>query len=428
MNELSGWRRSLSTGGIAVLAIVLGLVASSLFVSLAGNNPIDAYQRLFCEGFGPRGCETFGNLLFIDVEDSDTGAVSTVFGPLYGSGGHRIALILERATPLILTALSATVAFKAGMFSIGMDGQFVLGALVAVFMGYWLPGQIYTLTGVGEYDNAPEAMRLIMHLTMPVVCMVAGALVGALYSGLAGFLRVRLNVNVLISTIILNEIAVRFVAYMINFPMRSDFNNIARTFPIDNTAWLIPFNRQLFAGVEWFSGARVGVGLIIALIVAGLVWWFLNRTTLGYEQRMTSGSNLFARFSGIPSDRATMRAMFISGALSGLAGAIQILGVERRVVDGFATAGYGFDGLMVAIIARESIAGILLVAPFLAGLEQGAINFQFGNLPRQLGSIIIAFIILFNAMEDFLRKRVSAIWKFIQRILGRNTASQELAS
>jgi general nucleoside transport system permease protein len=126
---------------------------------------------------------------------------------------------------------------------------------------------------------------------------------------------------------------------------------------------------------------------------------------------MARGSRLFARFSGIPSERAALRAMLISGALSGLAGSLQILGVERRVVDGFALGGTGFDGVLVAILAKESIAGILIIAPLFAGINQGAINLQFGDLPRQLGGIIISFIILFSAMEDFLRLQYTRIAK-----------------
>jgi general nucleoside transport system permease protein len=199
------------------------------------------------------------------------------------------------------------------------------------------------------------------------------------------------------------------VGYLINFPLRSDFNNIARTRRIDDTAWLIPFNRGLFPDVEWFSGSRTGIGIVIAIAAALFIGFYLWRLTAGYEQRMARGSRLFARFGGIPSERAALRAMLISGALSGLAGAIQILGVERRVVDGFASSGIGFDGVLVAILAREAIPGIILVAFFFAGLDQGAINLQFGNLPRQLGGIIIAFIILFSAMEDFFRRNIARL-------------------
>jgi simple sugar transport system permease protein len=401
-------RRIFEGASIPLLSILLGLVAASVFVIIAGTNPVETYQRLFCEGFGPQGCATFGDLLLINVPQED-GSTSLFFAPTYGAGGHRLAVVVERMTPLILTALAATVAFQAGMFSIGMDGQFVLGAIAAAFLGYWLPDQIYLLLGTGTYETTPPATLTIMHLVVPLVCLAAAMAVGAVYSWIAGYLKVKLNVNVLISTIILNEIAVRLVGYLVNFPMRADFNNIARTRRIDDTAWLIPFNRALLPDVEWLSGARVGVGLLIALAAAALVWLYLWRSTMGYEQRMTRGSGLFARFGGIPSDRAALRAMLLSGALSGLAGAIAILGVERRVVDGFAISGTGFDGVLVAILARESIFGVLLVAPFYAGLQQGSVNLQFGNLPRQLGGIIIAFIILFSSMETFLRTNIARL-------------------
>lgn len=411
MTVLRGLRERL---GIPVLAILLGLLASSLFVVFAGANPLDAYQRLFCEGFGARGCETFGDLVVSDVETED-GTTQTVFSPLYGEGGHRIALALEQATPLILTALSAAVVFQAGMFSIGQDGQFVLGAVTAAFLGYAIPDVIYALAGVTDPAAAPQALLTVMHLIVPILCIGAAMVVGAFWSWIPGVLKVRLKVNELISSIIFNAIAVRLVGYLVNFPLRSDFNNIARTRRIDDTAWLVPFNRGIFADVEWFSGARLGVGFLLALLAAWLVWFYLWRTTGGYEQRMTRGTGLFARFGGIPSARAAYRAVLISGALSGLAGAIAILGVERRVVDGFALSGTGFDGVMVAILAKESIIGILLFAPFFAGLNLGATNFQFGNLPRQLGGIIIAFIILFSAMEDFLK---SLVFRGTRRLRG----------
>jgi general nucleoside transport system permease protein len=404
-------RRTFDSLSIPIIAIILGLIASSFFVALANVSPIETYQRLFCEGFGPRGCETFGDLFVMQIENED-GSTQTVFSPLYGEGGSRLALILEQSTPLVLTALSAAVAFQAGMFSIGMDGQFVMGAITATFLGYWFPDQIYAIAGVTDPEAAPQLLKTVMHLIVPIVCLSAGMAVGAIYSWIPGYFKVKLNVNVLISTIIFNAIAVQFVGYLVNFPMRADMNNIARTRRIDDTAWLIPFNRGIFQDVEWFEGARVGVGAIIAIVAAVLVWFYLRRMTAGYEQRMTRGSSLFARFGGISTDRAALRAMLISGALSGIAGAIAILGVERRVVDGFATAGTGFDGVLVAILAKESIFGILLVAPFFAGLNLGATNLQFGDIPRQLGGIIIAFIILFSAMEDFIRARLSALGKW----------------
>lgn len=404
--------RILENVSIPILATILGLLVSMFFVSLAKTdpptNPIEVYQHLFCEGFGPRGCQTFSDIILFNAPQED-GSTQTVFAPLYGANGHPLSLVMERVTILILTALSATMAFQAGMFSIGMDGQLVLGAITAAFLGYWLPDQIYLLAGVADPEAAPESLLTIMHLIVPLVCIAAAMTVGAFYSWIAGYLKVKLNVNELISTIILNSIAVQFVGYLINNPLRSDFNNIARTRRIDDTAWLVPFNRGIFQDIEWFSGSRMGIGIIFALVAAVLIGIFLWRSTAGYEQRMARGSRLFARFGGIPSEKAALRAMLISGALSGLAGAIQILGVERRVVDGFAGSAIGFDGVLVAILARESIPGIILVALFFAGLQQGSINLQFGNLPRELGGIIISFIILFSSMEDYFRKNIARL-------------------
>lgn len=410
-------RRTLETAAIPVIAVLLGLVVSSVFVLFAHTDPADpqsppaspiqTYQTMFCEGFGPKGCQTFGDLFFIRVQ-SDSGDTQTYFSLTYGVNGHQLAQVLERATILILTALSATVAFQAGMFSIGMDGQLVLGAIVAAFLGYWLPNQVYA-TFHTDPKTASDLLLTVMHLVVPAVCIAAAMLIGAFYSWIAGYLKVKLNVNELISTIILNAIAVEIVGYLVRFPLRADANNIARTKRIDDTAWLIPFNRALFKGVEWFSNSRTGIGIIIALMAAALIAIYLWRSTYGYEQRMSRGSGLFARFGGIPNQQAALRAMLISGALSGLAGSIQILGVERQVVDGFAGAGIGFDGVLVAILARESIPGILLVAVFFAGLELGATNLQYSNLPRELGGIIIAFIILFSSMEDFFRTTIAHI-------------------
>jgi simple sugar transport system permease protein len=401
-------QRILENAAIPILATILGLLVSTIFVAVAQTDPIPTYQSLFCEGFGPKGCQTFGDILVFNAQNED-GTSQTYFGPTYGKDGHPLAIVLERGTILILAALSATVAFQAGMFSIGMDGQLVLGAITVAFLGYWIPDQIYALAGITDPETASTGLLTVMHLIVPLLCIGAAMLVGAVYSWIAGFLKVKLNVNELISTIILNAIAVKLVSYLVNNPLRADFNSIARTQRIDDTAWLVPFNRGILENVEWFSGSRTGIGIIIALLMALLIGFYLRRTTAGYEQRMTRGSRLFARFGGIPSERAALRAMLISGALSGLAGAIQILGVERRVVGDFASSGLGFDGVLVAILARESIGGIILVALFFAGLEQGAINLQFGNLPRQLGGIIIAFIILFSSMENFFRSLIARL-------------------
>jgi simple sugar transport system permease protein len=401
-------RRTLEGISIPIIAVILGLVVASLFILFAGVDPIQTYENLFCEGFGTPTCKTFGDLFVQQVQKED-GTTETVFAPFYGDGGHQLSLVAEQATPLILTALAAIVAFKAGIFSIGMDGQFTLGAITAVTLGRVVPGFIWTATGLTE-KTATEPMLTIMHLTMPLIAILGAMVVGAFYSWIAGYLKVKLNVNELISTIVLNGIAVQLATWLVSGPLRTtDPNAQPRTLPIDNTAFMTPFSRGIFADIDWFSGSRVGLGFVIAVIAAIAVGIYLWRTTAGYEQRMSRGTGLFARFSGVPVSKAVLRAMLISGALSGLAGALQMLGVERRFILEYSAVGYGFEGVLVAILAKESIIGILIVAPLFAGLNNGSTNLQFGNLPQQLGGIIISFIILFASMEDFLRSRVTAI-------------------
>ena len=406
-------RRIVDGISIPVLAVVLGLVAASAFILFAGTDPIHTYENLFCEGFGAPGCQTFGDLFFMNVTNED-GSTQTVFAPLHSDNGHQLALVAEQATPLILTALSAVVAFKAGMFSIGMDGQFTLGAITAVFLGRVVPLAVYSAAGA-DPKNAPEGLLTVMHLTMPLIAILGAMAVGACYSWIAGYLKVKLNVNELISSIVLNGIAVRLVTYLVNYPLRTtDPNAQPRTLPIDATAFMTPFSRGIFADVDWFSGSRVGVGFLIALVAAVIVGIYLWRTTGGYEQRMSRGTGLFARFSGVPVQKAILRAMLISGALSGLAGALQMLGVERRFIAEYVSVGFGFEGVLVAILAKESVVGILVVAPLIAGLGNGSTNLQFANLPQQLGGIIVSFMVLFVAMEDFLRSRVRSLFNLFR--------------
>jgi general nucleoside transport system permease protein len=411
---------------IPLLATILGLVAGSIFIAAAGISPVEVYNRLACEGFGSEGCESFGDLFVVDVVNEDTEELEHHVALFYGEKGHALAEVLQQATPLILTALAATVAFKAGMFSIGMDGQFALGAVVAAFLGYWLPEQIYLSQGITDPETVTGGLYYAMRIFMPAMAILAAMLAGALYSWLAGILKVKLSVNELISTIILNAIAVQFVTYLLNGPLNSDRTNIAKTQTIDDSAWLVPFSRSIFADVDWFNGSRLGAGIILAILAGVLIWYYLWRTTAGYEQRMVQGAQKFAQFGGVPAGRAVLRAMLISGALSGLAGAIQILGVERRMVDGFVSAGTGFDGVLIAILARESIGAIFVVAVLYAGLQIGSINLQFGNIPRQLGGIIIALIILFNSMETFIRGVITRIRVRAGAIGSRSLQTEEV--
>ena len=339
-------------------------------------NPIETYQDLFCEGFGAPGCQTFGDLLFITSKHED--GIRKPFLPDYGVGSS-LALVPEHATPLILTALSATVAFQSRDVQYRHGRSVDLGALAAVWLGRpdWSTRRRRT-------NKASEGLALGMHLTMPPSSSRA-MIVGAAYSWIAGYLKVKLNVNELISTIILNAIAAQIVVYLVKFPLRSDPNNVARTQRIDDTALLLPFTRGILPHIDWFSGSRVGIGLPDRADRGGGGRLF----SLAHHRRLrTAHDTGFAPVRPLrrrAQRAAALRAMLISGALSGLAGAIAILGVERRLVDGFAASGFGFEGVLVAILAKDRLSVFCWsrrCSPDWTGRDQPAIRQSAASVGR----------------------------------------------
>ncbi len=345
-------RRLINSFVVPVLAILSGLILMGVLILASGRTlpqTFEAYGVLFTKGFS--------------------------------CSGKTCSLLptLERATPIILTGLSAVVAFRSGLFSIGQEGQYLMGAVVAAWLGYAI--------------HLPPVIH-------PIVIMLACMLAGAIYGFVPGILRVKLGVNELLATIMLNAIAVLFVEYMVQYPMRANMAVTAHSPVIDQTAYLQNF----------VKGSNWGWGFVIAILAAVIIFIYLWKTKAGYEQRMAGQSHWFALFGGIPSDSAAIRAMIISGALSGLAGAVNVLGVHHRIMTGF-SEGLGFDGLTSAILGQTHPLGVFIVAILFAGVKQGA---QLGlqikmNIPRELGGTIIGFIILFIAARKIYENGIDGI-------------------
>jgi general nucleoside transport system permease protein len=329
---------------IPVLAVLSGLAVASIFVLFTGVPPLVAYREMFKAGFG---CAQLTRCNLFQT--------------------------LQLATPMILTGLSTVMAFRSGMFNLGQEGQFLIGAVMAAWLGFAI------------------SLPPIIH---PAFVMLASMAAAGFYGWIPGVLKVRLGVNEIITTLVMNNIALLFMTYIVNFPLRADAGTTAHSPLIDATARLPVF----------FQGSKWGVGFIIALVAAWLVYVYLWRSVAGYEQRMSGQAPLFARFGGIRNDRAAIRGMMLAGALSGLAGAIEILGVHRRLLQGFST-GLGFDGLMVAILGQVHPLGVVLVSILFAGVRLGAqIGLQTAvQIPRELGGGIIALMILFVAAGSFYR-------------------------
>ena len=355
------FRKILDAILVPLLAVLSGLVVMGILIVFLKKPLFESYTILFSHGFG---CEAYGNCIFITA--------------------------LERATPIILTGLSAVVAFRSGMFSIGQEGQYLLGAAAAAWLGYAI--------------HLPP----ILH---PLVLIIAGMLVGAGYGWIPGILKVKLGVNELLATIMLNSIAALIIEYLVQFPMRGDRSTTAHSPVIDESAQLLAF----------LPGSKWGVGFIIAVIAVIVIYIYLWRTKPGYEQRMAGQSTKFALYGGIRSDRAAIRAMLISGALAGLAGAIEVMGVHRRIMTGF-SVGLGFDGLTSAILGQIHPIGVFIVAILFSGLKLGA---QLGlqlklDIPRELGGTIIGFIILFVAAGKLYEESIVRVRDWFTRKRGSN--------
>jgi general nucleoside transport system permease protein len=355
------FRKLLDAILVPLLAILSGLVVMGILIVILKKPLFESYAILFSKGFG---CEAYGNCIFITT--------------------------LERATPIILTGLSAVVAFRSGMFSIGQEGQYLLGAAAAAWLGYAI--------------HLPP----ILH---PLVLIIAGMLVGAGYGWIPGVLKVKLGVNELLATIMLNSIAALIIEYLVQFPMRGDRSTTAHSPVIDESAQLMAF----------LPGSKWGVGFVIAVIAVIVIFLYLWRTKPGYEQRMAGQSKRFALFGGIRSDNAAIRAMLISGALAGLAGAIEVMGVHRRIMTGF-SVGLGWDGLTSAILGQTHPIGVFIVAILFSGLKLGAqLGLQLNlDIPRELGGTIIGFIILFVAAGKLYEESIVRVRDWFTRKRGSN--------
>ena len=274
---------------------------------------------------------------------------------------------LQFATPLIILGLSFIVAYKSKLFNLGQEGQMYLGILFSGYLGY----------GFDLPDNIHS-----------IVISIGAIIVGGLYGWFAGWLKIRLGINEIISTIILSEI-------IINAPI-SNIIRIPYYGRIDETAML-----KVFA-----PGSKFGTGFVIAVFAVILVYIYLWKSGRGYEQRMSGEAPRFAFFGGIKSEKAALRGMFISGGLAGLAGAIEVMGVHYRINQGFNLMNLGFDGLSVAILGLVHPLGVFIVGIFLAGIRMGAqLGLQFTlGIPRELGGTIIGFMILFVAAEKLFQK------------------------
>jgi general nucleoside transport system permease protein len=318
-----------------------------------------------------------------------TGSLNTVWaaysGLFAGAFGSPMAIAgtFVKSTPYIFAGLAVALAFKCGLFNIGAEGQLALGSLFAAFVGYsfHLPAIIHVPLALG-----------------------AGMLGGFLWGAVPGFLKARTGAHEVITTIMMNYLALQFVTLMLTGPMKRKGSVAAQTPLLQPTSWL----PMLAPGLQLHSG------VLLALLAVVAVWWFLFRTTWGFEIRTTGANPFAARYAGMPIARNVILAMALSGMLAGLAGAVEVQGVALDVTSvspggdryfglGF-SSGYGFDSIAVALLGRSHPFGVIIAALLFGALRAGATQMQYNSqVPGEIISVIQALILIFVAADGIVR-------------------------
>lgn len=333
-------RRIWRSISVPVVAVLLGLLIGAGLLLLSGANPLEAYSAL-----------------------------------LEGAFGSPIAVqrTLEKATPLIFSGLAVAFAFKAGLFNIGAQGQLLIGAVVAAYVGF-------SIEGLPAVIHAPLAL-------------LAGGLAGAAYGFIPGALKTYTGAHEVIVTIMLNYVAINITDYLADGPWKdpSPTNIVART-------------AKIFPSAELPVLGNIPFGFILALIAAVIVWWLLYRTTLGYEVRTVGLNSSAAQYAGIRVARMIILTMMISGFLAGLGGAVETQGINGRFQPGFNT-GLGFDGITVALLGKTSPFGVIPAALLLGAMRAGSSQMQFSaGVASEITDIITAFILFFVAADVIVKK------------------------
>ncbi|MCP4362346.1 MAG: ABC transporter permease [Chloroflexi bacterium] len=361
-------------------AVLLAFLVGAIILLLQGENPIEAYTAMVVGAFGSK------NGL------SDT---------------------LVKAVPLILVGLGIAIAFRGGMINIGAEGQLIMGALITTFVGVQLGEQL------------PGFLAIILGL-------IAGAAAGAAWGVVPGYLKAKMDVNEILSTIMMNAIAIQFAFFMLRGPMIDPAEVEAGTNiphsarlpkPVDMprftdiAEWLGFSQSAKELGLEGYLGELYGVlvepsrlhsGLIFAILMAILVYIFLWRTTIGFRIRAVGLNRHASRYAGMNVQRTMVLSMTLSGMFAGLAGAVEILGLHHRMFEPTAvSAGYGFSGIVVALFGKLHPLGIIPSAILFGGLLVGGDKMQRAiQVPQVLTVAMLGLVILFVVSTDyFVRKR-----------------------
>ena len=324
---------------IPVVSVLLAILIGALLLLVSGANPIEAYSALFKGSLGSL---------------------------------QSVGRTLEKATPLLFSGLAVTFAFKAGLFNIGAQGQLLLGAIVSAGVGFGITG-----------------LPAVVHIPL---ALLAGALAGALYGAIPGALKTATGAHEVITTIMLNYVAINITDYLADGPWKdnSPGNIVARTPQIMDTA-RIP------------SIGGIPLGFLVAVLFALGVWWLLNKTTLGFEIRTAGKNPHAAKYAGMKVTKTIVLTMVLSGLLAGLGGAVETQGVVGRYQPGF-NVGLGFDGITIALLGKTHPVGNILAALLIGAMKAGSSKMQFSaGVAHEITDVIQSLMLFFVAADMIVR-------------------------
>ncbi len=333
-----------------LLSVVLAFVIGAVILAIAGFSPGKAYLAMLNGAF---------------------------------SSARHIGDLLEYAMVLCLCGLACVLGARVGIFNVGGEGQLLLGAIAACQVGVWLDG-------------------LTPWLVLPLAALAAMA-AGGLYALIPGVLKVKVKVNEVITTIMLNTVAASFCQYLAKGPWKNaNKNMVAATEQLNARYW--------FGGL--IGGSNLSTAILAAAVLALVIWYVMQKTSRGYEMKLTGQNERFARFIGIRTSCLVLVCMLLSGALCGLVGMFRVYGAEHLFRDSI-SRDYYFEGLMVAMIARYQPLAVVFLSLFFAALKIGAQGMELAaGVPNQIYLIIQTVVIflmaaesgLFGALQNRVRK------------------------
>jgi simple sugar transport system permease protein len=292
----------------------------------------------------------------------------TVLGSIIkGSFGTRNAVIdtLIKSTPIFITGLATVVAYRAKVWNIGQEGQLYAGAM-----------------GVTFVVLATQSLNLPAGVFIPLL-LVTSVVAGAIWGGIPGFLKARFNVNEIIVTVMLNYVVLYLCTFLLGGAWQEPGSHYYNSIRFPETT-----------NLPLLFGTRLHSGFLIALLLALFTYFLLWHMKLGYEIRATGNNPSAARYKGIDTRKITLVVMLLSGAISGLAGGIEVLGVHHRLVYGF-SSGFGFTGILIALLGRLHPLGVAPAAIFFGALHNGSSSMIIhSNVPRELITAIMGFVII----------------------------------